>query len=157
MKQARHLAIKEILAREIVGNQEDLLRLLKRAGFDVTQATLSRDLKALGVGRVNTVDGVRYVPQTEVEEQKLRAFLGYEIEGIDSNESVIVVKTLPGRAQGVAGIIDGLRHPLVLGTIAGDNTIFITPKSVKKIPDLMKVIRSLMSEQQNSTHRPSLH
>jgi len=157
MKQARYLAIKEILTHEIVGNQEDLLRLLKKAGFDVTQATLSRDLKELGVGRVNTSDGARYVLQTEIEEQKLRAFLGYEIEGIDSNESVIVVKTLPGRAQGVAGIIDGLHHPLVLGTIAGDNTIFVTPKSVKKIPDLIKVIRSLLSEQRNSIHHPSLH
>lgn len=157
MKHARHLAIKEILVRQIVGNQEDLLRLLKRAGFDVTQATLSRDLKDLGVGRVNTAEGVRYVLQTEIEEQKLRAFLGYEIEDIDSNESVIVVKTLPGRAQGVAGIIDGLHHPLVLGTIAGDNTIFITPKSVKKIPDLIKVIRSLMSEQRNSANISSLH
>ncbi|MEX2191538.1 MAG: arginine repressor [Bacteroidota bacterium] len=157
MKQARHMAIKEVLTRVNVGSQEDLLKLLKKAGFDVTQATLSRDLKDLGVGRVNTADGVRYVLQTEAEEQKLRAFLGYEIEGIDSNESVIVVKTLPGRAQGVAGIIDGLHHPLVLGTIAGDNTIFVTPKSVKKIPDLIKVIRSLMSEQRNPIHTSSLH
>ncbi|MEX1140174.1 MAG: arginine repressor [Bacteroidota bacterium] len=157
MKQARHMAIKEVLTRVSVGSQEDLLKLLKKAGFDVTQATLSRDLKDLGVGRVNTADGVRYVLQTEAEEQKLRAFLGYEIEGIDSNESVIVVKTLPGRAQGVAGIIDGLHHPLVLGTIAGDNTIFVTPKSVKKIPDLIKVIRSLMSEQRNPIHTSSLH
>ena len=152
MKHARLLAIKEILAHAIVGNQDELLRLLKKGGFAITQATLSRDLKDLGVGRVNTADGVRYVLQTEVEEQKLRAFLGYEIEEIDSNESVIVVKTLPGRAQGVAGIIDGLHHPLVLGTIAGDNTILVTPKSVKKIPDLIKVIRSLMSDQQNPIH-----
>lgn len=157
MKLARHLAIKEILARQNVGSQEDLLRYLKKAGFDVTQATLSRDLKDLGVGRVNSPEGARYVLQTEVEEQKLRAFLGYEIEDIDSNESVIVVKTLPGRAQGVAGIIDGLHHPLVLGTIAGDNTIFITPKSVKKIPDLIKVIRSLMSEQRNPVTISSPH
>jgi transcriptional regulator of arginine metabolism len=157
MKHARHLAIKEILTRRNVGSQEDLLRLLKKAGFEVTQATLSRDLRDLGVGRVNTADGARYVLQTEIEEQKLRAFLGYEIEDIDSNESVIVVKTLPGRAQGVAGIIDGLHHPLVLGTIAGDNTIFITPKSVKKIPDLIRVIRSLMSEQRNPVNISSLH
>jgi transcriptional regulator of arginine metabolism len=157
MKQARHLAIKEILAHKVVAGQEDLLVLLKKAGFEVTQATLSRDLKDLGVGRINTPGGARYVLQTQVEEQKLRAFLGYEIEEIDSNESVIVVKTLPGRAQGVAGIIDGLRHPLILGTIAGDNTIFVTPKSVKKIPDLIKVIRSLMSEQRNPIHQPSLH
>lgn len=150
------MAIKEILMGHPIGSQEDLLRSLRKAGFEVTQATLSRDLKELGVGRVNTSGGPRYVLQTEIEEQRLRAFLGYEIEGIDSNEAVIVVKTLPGRAQGVAGIIDGLHHPLVLGTIAGDNTIFVTPKSVKKIPDLIKVIRSLMTEQRPTTH-PSTH
>lgn len=150
------MVIKEILAREVVASQEDLQWLLKKAGFEVTQATLSRDLKDLGVARINTPEGLRYVLQTHAEEQKLRAFLGYEIEHIDSNESVIVVKTLPGRAGGVAGFIDGLHHPLILGTIAGDNTIFVTPKSVKRIPDLIKVIRSLMSEQRDSIHQPSL-
>lgn len=157
MKQARHLAIKQILAHKAVGTQEDLSKALRKAGFEVTQATLSRDLKELGVGRVNTTDGTRYVLQPEAEEQKLRAFLGFEIEGIDSNESVIVVKTLPGRAQGVAEIIDGLRHPLILGTIAGDNTIFITPTSVKKIPDLIRTIRSLLSEERSVPHPSHLN
>jgi transcriptional regulator of arginine metabolism len=157
MKQARHMAIKQILAHQVVGTQDDLSRALRKAGYEVTQATLSRDLKELGVGRVNTAGGMRYVLQPEAEEQKLRAFLGYEIEEIDSNESVVVVKTLPGRAQGVAEIIDGLRHPLILGTIAGDNTIFITPTSVKKIHELIKTIRSLLSEKRSVPHPPHLN
>ncbi|MBI4417414.1 MAG: arginine repressor [Ignavibacteriales bacterium] len=147
MKQKRQLAIKEILGQRIIATQEELAQALKKAGFAVTQATLSRDLRELGVGRVSVPEGPRYVLQPENEEQKMRAFLGYEIEGIRANESVVVVKTLPGRAQGVAEIIDNLRHPLVLGTLAGDNTILVTPASVKKIPDVMRVIRSLMSEQ----------
>jgi transcriptional regulator of arginine metabolism len=147
MKQKRQLAIKEILGQRIIATQEELAQALKKAGFAVTQATLSRDLRELGVGRVNAPEGPRYVLQPENEEQKMRAFLGYEIEGIRANESIIVVKTLPGRAQGVAEIIDSLHHPLVLGTLAGDNTILVTPASVKKIPDVMRVIRSLMSEQ----------
>ncbi|MBI2620153.1 MAG: arginine repressor, partial [Ignavibacteriales bacterium] len=65
---------------------------------------------------------------------------------IESNEEMIVVKTLPGRAPGVAAIIDNLRHPLILGTIAGDNTIFVTPVSVKKTAEVVKIIRSLMTE-----------
>jgi len=146
MKQKRQLAIKEILSEKRIATQDELSQALKRAGFKVTQATLSRDLRELGVGRVNTPDGPRYVLQPENEERKLRAFLGYEIEGIRANEAVIVVKTLPGRAQGVAEIIDSLHHPLVLGTLAGDNTILVTPASVKKIPDVMRVIRSLMVE-----------
>lgn len=146
MKQKRQLAIKEILSEKRIATQDELSQALKRAGFKVTQATLSRDLRELGVGRVNTPDGPRYVLQPENEERKLRAFLGYEIEGIRANEAVIVVKTLPGRAQGVAEIIDSLHHPLVLGTLAGDNTILVTPASVKKIPHVVRVIRSLMVE-----------
>ena len=151
------MAIKQILTQGLVGTQEGLSKALKKAGFDVTQATLSRDLKELGVGRINTPEGTRYVLQPEAEEQKLRAFLGYEIEGIDSNESVIVIKTLPGRAQGVAEIIDGLHHPLILGTIAGDNTIFITPRSVRKIQELIKTIKSLLSEERSVPHPSSLN
>jgi transcriptional regulator of arginine metabolism len=59
---------------------------------------------------------------------------------------MIVIKTLPGRAQGVAEIIDSKRHPSVLGTLAGDNTIFVTPASVTKVDEVLKLIKSLMSE-----------
>jgi transcriptional regulator of arginine metabolism len=145
-KQSRHLALKQIISHQLVGTQEDLGKALKKAGFRVTQATLSRDLKELGVGRMNTADGMRYVLRTENEEEKLKAFIGYEVEGVDHNEALIVIKTLPGRAQGVAEIIDGLHHPSILGTIAGDNTIFVTPTSARKIPEVLKVLRSLMTE-----------
>lgn len=145
MKQQRHMAIKEILGNHAIATQEELSLALKKAGFEVTQATLSRDLRELGVGRVNTPQGQRYVLQPEHEEQRLRKFLGYEIEGVRANEALIVVKTLPGRAQGVAEIIDSLHHPLVLGTLAGDNTILVTPSSVKRIPDVVRILRSLMS------------
>lgn len=145
-KQLRHLALKEIITRRRVGTQEELGKALRKAGFRVTQATLSRDLKELGVGRINTPDGMQYVLQTEKEEERLKAFVGYEVEGIDYNEAMIVVKTLPGRAQGVAEIIDGLHHAAILGTIAGDNTIFVTPTSTRKIQEVIKAIRSLMTE-----------
>jgi len=145
-KQLRHLALKEIITHRHVGTQEDLGKALRKAGFRVTQATLSRDLKELGVGRISTPDGMQYVLHTEKEEERLKAFVGYEVEGIDHNEAMIVVKTLPGRAQGVAEIIDGLRHAAILGTLAGDNTIFVTPTSTRKIQEVVKAIRSLMTE-----------
>ncbi|MBI2618515.1 MAG: arginine repressor [Ignavibacteriales bacterium] len=138
--------IKRLLATQPLGTQEDLCRALRKSGFRVTQATLSRDLRELGVVRINTPEGMRYVLHTEAEEERLKAMVGYEVERIESNEEMIVVKTLPGRAPGVAAIIDNLRHPLILGTIAGDNTIFITPVSVKKTAEVAKIIRSLMTE-----------
>ncbi len=145
-KLARHIAIKELIAHRLLGTQEELCKALKSAGFDVTQATLSRDMKELGIVRINAPEGPRYVPHIESEERKLQSFIGYEIQNIESNESLIVIKTLPGRAQGVAEIIDSMRLPDILGTIAGDNTIFITPKSVRKIPALIKSFHQLLTE-----------
>lgn len=146
-KRARHITIKHVILHQHVETQDDLCRALRKSGHTVTQATLSRDLKELGVGRVNTADGVRYVLHAESEEQKLKSFVGYEIEDIAHNEALIVIRTLPGRAQGVAGIIDGLHHPAILGTLAGDNTIFVTPTSARRIPEIIKALKSMMSEE----------
>jgi transcriptional regulator of arginine metabolism len=145
-KQSRQFAIKEIIARQVVGSQEELRQLLEGEGFEVTQATLSRDMKEMGIARVNTADGMRYVLRPDGgEDHRLTTLLSYEIESIDANEAVIVIKTLPGRAQGVAEIIDSLHDLDVLGTIAGDNTIFVAPTSTKKIAGVVKRIRELVA------------
>jgi transcriptional regulator of arginine metabolism len=145
-KQNRHFAIKQIIAHQVVSSQDELCQALEKAGFAVTQATLSRDMKELGIARVNTAAGHRYILHVESEEHRLTSLIGYEIESIDANESMIVIKTLPGRAQGVAEIIDSVRHPAVLGTLAGDNTIFVTPSSVTKIPEIQKLLKNLMTQ-----------
>jgi len=145
-KQQRHVAIKQLITHQVISSQDELCQALEKAGFDVTQATLSRDMKDLGIARVNTSDGLRYVLHVESEERRLAPLIGYEIERIDANESMIVIKTLPGRAQGVAEIIDSKRSPLVLGTLAGDNTIFVTPASATKVDEVLRFIKSLMGE-----------
>jgi transcriptional regulator of arginine metabolism len=126
-KQQRQFAIREIIARQTIASQEELSDALRQAGFDATQATLSRDLKDMGIARVSTPDGARYIIHAESEEHRLRSFMSYEIISIVANDSMIVVRTLPGRAQGVAELIDHLAIPEIIGTIAGDNTIFIAP------------------------------
>ncbi|MBI3587529.1 MAG: arginine repressor [Ignavibacteriales bacterium] len=148
-KQSRQFAIKQIITHQAIGSQEELCNALLKANFEVTQATLSRDLKELGIARVNTPEGIRYILHTESEERRLTPFIGYEIEDMYANESLVVVKTLPGRAQGVAEIIDSLHHPLILGTLAGDNTIFVTPASVGKIGEVLNLLRGLMTEKKN--------
>jgi transcriptional regulator of arginine metabolism len=146
-KPSRHFAIKQIITNQVVASQEDLRLLLERDGFDVTQATLSRDIKELGIARVNTPEGMRYVLRPESEENRLAALLSYEVESIEHNEAVIVVKTLPGRAQGVAEIIDNFyQGEGILGTIAGDNTIFVAPASTRTIPDLVARLRDLIAQ-----------
>lgn len=137
----RHFAIRQIITHKVVGNQDDLRRLLEEEGFETTQATLSRDLKELGVARAHTAEGVRYVLTAAGEENRLASLLSVEIGTIEANETLIVIKTLPGRAQGVAEILDSFRHPDVLGTLAGDNTIFIAPVSVTRIESLLHDLR----------------
>jgi transcriptional regulator of arginine metabolism len=145
-KQRRQFAIKQIIAQQVISNQDELCQALEKAGFRVTQATLSRDMKELGIARVHSIDRVRYVLDIESEERRLVPLVAYEIEHIDANESMIVIKTLPGRAQGVAEIIDSLHHPAILGTLAGDNTIFVTPSSVAKIDETLRLVKSLLMD-----------
>jgi transcriptional regulator of arginine metabolism len=145
-KGSRHLAIKEVIAEKSISSQEELAKVLLKKGIEVNQATLSRDLKELGVAKINTLDGVQYVLHPEFEETRLRALISYEIESIKSNEYLIVIRTLPGRAMGVARILDSIELEDVLGTMAGDDTIFITPVSVKKLAQIEKQIRTLVSQ-----------
>ncbi len=142
----RQIAIKQIISEQAIGSQEELCNALHKSGFEITQASLSRDLRELGIVRINTPEGLRYVLNPLNEERRLQSFIGYEVEQISANESLVVIKTLPGRAQGVAEIIDSLHNTLILGTIAGDNTIFVTPTSVGKMDELVKLLRRLTTE-----------
>jgi transcriptional regulator of arginine metabolism len=145
-KQSRLIAIRQIIAQHAIGTQDDLCLLLNEAGHEVTQATLSRDLKELGVARMNTPEGARYTIPVESGENRLRSFISYEIVSIEWNESLIIVRTLPGRAQGVAEILDNMPETGILGTLAGDNTIFIAPRSVKKIKEIVAKLRELIAQ-----------
>jgi transcriptional regulator of arginine metabolism len=145
-KQRRHLTIKQILASRTITTQSELASAMRKEGFKTTQATLSRDMKELGIAWVYTPSGAKYMLSPEQEEERLTTLIGFEIEMIESNESMVVIKTLPGRAQGVAEIIDHLRLPSVLGTLAGDNTVFILPRSIKKIKETIIALRSVLEK-----------
>ena len=144
-KPQRHLLIKEIIQTQPVASQEELVALLKKRNFDVTQATLSRDLAELGVARIHTHDGLRYSLNGQSEE-KNSSFVGREVLSVEHNEVMVVIRTLPGRASGVASFIDSLMNPLIIGTVAGDDTVFVTPASVKKISKIEKIIKDLINE-----------
>ena len=146
-KQKRQFTIREILMEQQIASQEELASAMKRAGISITQATLSRDLAEMGVARIGTADGPRYSVKDTSEDHRARALLAYEVISIASNEAIVVIKTLPARAHGVAELIDMLDAPEILGTIAGDNTIFVSPKSVKDIPKLVKKLRAFITEQ----------
>ena len=127
---ARRDAIRRLIRSQVVGTQEELGKLLSREGIEVTQATLSRDLGALMARRIQLPEGGTAY---ELDESPV----GRGVEGlravhalvttVDEADAMVVLHTRPGAASVVAGAIDAGRPAGVLGTIAGDDTIFIVP------------------------------
>jgi transcriptional regulator of arginine metabolism len=145
-KVQRQFIIKEIIQDHSVANQEELVTVLKKRGIIVTQATLSRDFAELGIVRIHVKGKIRYAISNQLEETTITPLVTHEVVGIESNESMIVVRTLPGRAGGVASFIDSGRSKLILGTLAGDDTVLVTPVSVKKIPIVLKQLKEILFE-----------
>jgi len=144
-KKIRQLKIKEIISDKSISSQEELADELKVLGFETTQATLSRDLHELGIIRVPENDGFKYIFHQDDTSLNLKRLIGMEVTSIHHNESVIVIKTMPGRAQGVAIYLDKLRESHIIGTVAGDDSIIIIPDSHANIPVLMERIEKMMT------------
>ncbi len=141
MKSQRQFTIKELISAKAIGSQDELRLELKKKGFKVTQATLSRDLQELGVARLPSDDGFRYALQPGTSASILRPAVTTEIITITANESMIVVRTLPGCANVVGEVVDTLRNPDIIGTVAGDNTLLIIPSSVKKTKKVIEFLK----------------
>lgn len=154
-KQQRQLLIREIITGKRVASQEELSRILRQSGIDVTQATLSRDLREMRIIRSPEDDGFRYVLPEVAEGRKIRRVVHEEIVQILSNESIVVIKTLPGRAAGVGVFIDHLKDQNILGTVAGNDTVLVVPASMKKIKEVMATLRLLGEAPQELPKAPS--
>jgi transcriptional regulator of arginine metabolism len=126
----RRAAIRALIRASRVGTQEELRELLATRGFDVTQATLSRDLAQLGARRVSLPEGgtAYEVDDARVAEgpDALAAFREMVLRLVDT-DALVIVHTLPGAASAVALAIDRARLPQVAGTLAGDDAIFVAP------------------------------
>ncbi|TLU84877.1 MAG: arginine repressor [Chlorobium sp.] len=145
-KHARQLKIKEILRQHTVEHQHDLLLLLRDSGMIVAQATLSRDCAELGITRARINGSFRMVVPDENTEKIIKGLVGIEVLAVNANETTVIIRTLPGRAHGVGSWLDQLRSPLVLGTIAGDDTVLVIPSSVRNISALISYIHSNLSK-----------
>ncbi len=139
--------IKEILNSKTITSHENLVRLLSDEGIQVTQATLSRDFAELGVIRTFTENGARYILDAHESGKQIAKLIGFEILSVEHNESLAVIRTLAGRAPGIAHFIDRLNNPEILGTVAGDDTVLIIPSSHKHIPNLVSMVKRMMVEQ----------
>ncbi|MGM7721241.1 transcriptional regulator ArgR [uncultured Metabacillus sp.] len=134
-KGQRHIKIREIISNNDIETQDELVDLLKGMGFNVTQATVSRDIKELHLVKVPMLDG-RYKYSLPADQrfnplQKLKRALMDAFVKIDSAGHMLVMKTLPGNANAIGALIDNLDWDEVLGTICGDDTILIICRTAK--------------------------
>ena len=143
-KLKRQNRIKEILLDLPIASQEQLVDLLEAEGIEITQATLSRDFAELGVTRVSGENGIHYILNPTEAGSNIAKVIGFEILSVAHNESMIVVRTLAGRAQGVAFYFDRLNRQEILGTVAGDDTVLVIPDKHKNIDEIISLIKELM-------------
>jgi transcriptional regulator of arginine metabolism len=137
--------ILQIIEEHPIGSQEDLADALEGVAISTTQATLSRDLRELGVARVHVGDGYRYMARdaavseaAAIGPNRMRVIVALEVTDVDANDQIVAVRTIPGRAEGVAAYLDELQMPEVLATIAGDDTLIVYPRHTRSTARLRR-------------------
>ena len=148
MRNKRHEAILTLIKEQNIETQQDLTVALASVGFDVTQATVSRDIKELRLVKKLNVDGKYvYAPHTQSSDEgvsdKMSKILRQSIVSVDYALNTIVIKTLTGMAQGAASVLDAMQFSECLGTIAGDDTIFVTARSEEAAQKLTKKLKNM--------------
>jgi transcriptional regulator of arginine metabolism len=149
-KTKRLLEIRKIIQSQKIGSQDELLAILNTRGYDYTQATLSRDLKYLRVGKLpDSVKGMVYVLPDggNLQHAELPQSVSDQPTGfvsIEFNSNMAVIKTLPGFASSLAYRIDGMNSFEILGTIAGDDTILVIGREGIPRPALVQSLRPVI-------------
>lgn len=148
MKYTRHAKMLEIIESKEIETQEELSEELRKLGLNVTQATVSRDIKELRLIKVLTKNGkYKYATlqsQENVLSDRLVKIFKNSIVSIDYAGNIIVMKTLTGSAQAAAAAIDAVKLDDAVGTIAGDDTIFIVIRDESKMEENIEHFRRLM-------------
>lgn len=154
IKNSRMEALKMLISSQELGSQEEVLQALAKEGYTLTQATLSRDLKQLKVAKAASMNG-KYVyvlpnetmykrvssPRSAQEMMMSTGFLSINFSG-----NMIVIKTRPGYASSIAYNIDNSDIPQILGTIAGDDTIFLVKKEGENEQRILKVLSDIIPD-----------
>lgn len=148
MKYSRHSKILDIIENYEVETQEELSFYLKNAGFNVTQATVSRDIKELRLIKVLTKNGkYKYstIKQQEsgISERFIKLFKD-SVLSIDSSGNIIVIKTLIGAANAACAAIDAIDSKDIIGTIAGDDTLFLLVKDGMDVNEVIEKFKKIM-------------
>jgi transcriptional regulator of arginine metabolism len=147
-KETRHQEIKKIISTLKISGQEELLEALKEKGYDLTQATLSRDIKEMGIAKVPDPDkGYVYVLPQKIglidRMHKPSNIPGESIVSIEFSYNFGIIKTYPGFASSVAIFIDSSKETSIAGTIAGDDTILVIPREPATKKELSEILKYL--------------
>ena len=151
MKSIRQNAILEIIMSKDIETQNGLLEALLESGISSTQATISRDIKELGlIKELTPSGGYRYAPAKRKEtlnhSMRLKAIFKESVTSLACAQNIVVIKTLPGLASGVCSAIDSMQVKELVGTLAGDDTIMCASKSDEDAKKAIEQITKLLTE-----------
>ncbi|CAH0118613.1 MULTISPECIES: transcriptional regulator ArgR [unclassified Paenibacillus] len=149
MKGQRHVKIREIIMNRDIETQDELVDALRNAGYQVTQATVSRDIKEMQLIKVPLENGnYKYSMPTDQRYnpvQKLKRALVDNFVHIDYTENLVVMKCLPGTANSIAVLMDNLEWEEIMGTICGDDTMLIICRNKENSGKIVNQIMDLIS------------
>ncbi len=150
MKKNRHEKIIEIIGQREIETQEELARALREAGYDVTQATVSRDIRELRLTKMQIGNGrQKYVimrgHDAQLSDKYIRV-LRDAFVSMDQAQNIIVMKTVSGMAMAVAAALDALHIPQVVGCIAGDDTIMMAIRTSEDAALVMKQLHEMIAQ-----------
>lgn len=148
MKRERHEVVVELINKYDIETQEELAAYLRKEGFEVTQATVSRDIRELHLSKIAAGNGKqKYIilqnEDTRLSDKYIRVLRdGFVSMGMAQN--ILVIKTVQGMAMAVAAAVDAMRFPEIVGCIAGDDTIFAAVKSVDETKSVMEKLDEII-------------
>lgn len=153
MKSKRHAAILELIANREITTQEELMAQLKaQYGTEVTQATISRDIKELRLIKTLSAEGIyRYSEAPRRGDDMLSKFTGIlsqSVLSVDMAQGIVVLQCHSGMADAACASLDGMSFPGIVGTIAGDDTIFALCRSREQAEELMAMVQQMIGSKQ---------
>ena len=149
MKKKRHDRILEIIKENEIDTQGELAQMLRESGFNVTQATVSRDIRELGLVKV-AVSGTRQKYQAakpvNAEQNRYIRVLRDSVQSLDQAQNLLVIRTGSGMAMAAAAALDHLELPEIAGSIAGDDTIMAAVRTAEETTQLLEKISRMLRE-----------
>lgn len=148
MKKQRHAKIVELIEKHDIETQEELADFLKEAGFYVTQATVSRDIRELQLSKIPTGDGKqKYIVLRQDDSHLVDKYIRVLKDGLlsmDMAQNILVIKTVSGMASAVAVAVDAMKFKEIVGSIAGDDTIMMAVRTIEDTKVVMEKIHKML-------------